>query len=89
MKIVVLKCMRINLLKYKIKYLNYRRNVKMIGKKILVYPNGKGDYYREARIINETKDEYTIVWCDTETYAGEVSKEFLNKFDAPYYWVFV
>jgi len=61
----------------------------MIGRKILVYLNGKGDYYREARIIDETKDKYKIIWCDTENYAGEVSKEFLNKFDAPYYWVFV
>ena len=26
---------------------------------------------------------------DTGNYAGEVSKEFLNKFDALYYWVFV
>jgi len=61
----------------------------MIGRKILVYSNGKGDYYREARIIDETKDKYKIGWCDTENYAGEVSKEFLNKFDDPYYWVIV
>lgn len=61
----------------------------MIGKKILVYGNGKNGDYREAKIIEETEDKYKIVWCDTENYAGEVSKEFLNKFDAPYYWVFV
>ena len=61
----------------------------MIGKEILVYGNGINGDYRKAKIIEETEDKYKIVWCDTENYAGEVSKEFLNKFDAPYYWVFV
>jgi len=60
----------------------------MIGKEILVYNNGKNGEYREAKIIDETENKYKIIWSDTENYAGQVSKEYLNNLNAPYYWTF-